>query len=66
MRFESLASRWCSRGPSSDRERHLDRAERGDMLVAHAAVGPAGLDEADLKPALGRAEANEHCRSGTE
>ena len=51
-------------GPPSDRERHLDRTERGNMLVAHAAIGPPGFDEADLKPPRGCAEANEH--SGTE
>jgi hypothetical protein len=60
---EPLMQVMPKRHAPSDGERHLDRAERGNVFVANAALGSAGLNEAHLKPALGLAEPNEH-RSG--
>jgi len=52
------------RQPPLDRQRQLDRAEAGNMLVPNLAANAARFNKADLQPVFGLPEADEH-RSGT-
>ena len=46
--------------PIGDGWRRGDAAEAGDVFVTHFAAFPAGLDQAELQPQPGLAEANKH------